>query len=75
MPKTVWTEDRWDELDAMEEMLKKLCGLEDGSNFMQKLQACIVTAKALTGSKRGLREMSFMDWLRQQAIYEHKSQK
>lgn len=67
-PNAVWPEDRRKELAELRDMLWELQGLNNGSNFMSKLDRAIKVADRLTRTDLDTGRDSFYSFLENQAF-------
>lgn len=66
MPK-VWTEDRWDELDLLEQLVRQVSSINNSTGCLERIAGCIEMAKRLDRTGRNMRRDSFLAWLKQMA--------
>jgi hypothetical protein len=67
----VWPEDRRKELIDLRDMLHELRSLNNGSNFLGKVERAIEVADRLTRSDLAARRNSFYSFLENQAVTRH----
>ena len=58
-----WTTERAEEVMVLRDLLQRLAGLNNGSQFIEGVQWCISTARTLQRSDIGTLKSSFIDSL------------
>jgi hypothetical protein len=71
-PPDPWPQDRRQELSDLQDLLRDIATINNGSSFIQKLEQCIATAKRLTETdwRAKDRREAFIGWLIDKAITE-----